>query len=279
MKLFNKVAIIGVGLIGGSLGLALRKKGLAKEVVGFFRRKKTLAAAKNKRLVTKATMSLKEAVLDADLIILATPVETIIKMIPRIKKLARNDAIVIDVGSTKSKIVKECEKRLRDKLNFIGCHPLAGSQMSGPQAADSMIFKNSICIITTTKKTDKVALAKIERLWQALGVKPKTLSPARHDKILAFTSHLAHIIAFSLVDSIPHKYLGFIGSGFRDTTRLASSNPVLWRDICLSNRREILEAISEFQDSLAKFKAYISKKKFKRLEHDFSKAKKRRDVY
>ena len=279
MRLFNKVAIIGVGLIGGSLGLALRKKGLASEVVGFFRRKRTLSSAKQRKLVTKATLSLKEAIVNADLIILATPVETIIKMIPQVKKFAKKGAIVIDVGSTKAEIARACERGFKNKTHFVGCHPLAGSDQSGPLAADSSIFKGSICIITPTKNTDKQALSKIKRLWQALEAKVEILSPDQHDKILAFSSHLAHVVSFSLVDCLPTQYSKFIGPGFKDATRLASSHEILWRDICLTNRGAILKAISEFQNSLSRFKTYINKKKAKALEHGFSAAKKRRDSF
>lgn len=279
MRLFNKVAIIGVGLIGGSLGLALRKKGLASEIVGFFRRRQTLIKAKRKGLITNATMSLKEAVSGADLIILATPVDTIIKFASKIKRMVKKGAIIIDVGSTKLKIVKKIERLLPAGVHFVGCHPLAGSDKSGPEAANVNIFKDSICILTPTRNTDKRALAKIKRLWQGLGAETKILTPQEHDKILSFTSHLSHLVSFAIVDCVPGKYLQFIGSGFRDTTRLASSSPVLWRDICFSNRDEILKAISKLQKSLFKFKDYIQKKKFNILEHDFARAKKRRDSY
>jgi len=279
MRLFNKVAIIGVGLIGGSMGLALRKKGLAKEVVGFFRHRETLVKAKKKGLITKATMNLKEAVKNADLIILATPVDTIIKLATKIRRLLKKGAIIIDVGSTKLKVVKEIERILPNGVYFIGCHPLAGSDKSGPESANINIFKGSICILTPTRNTDKRALAKIKRFWQSFGAQVKILSPAEHDKIISFTSHLSHLVSFAIVDCVPEKYLQFIGSGFRDTTRLASSSPVLWRDICSSNRGEILKAISKFENSLSKFKKYLQKKKFTELEHDFARAKKRRDSY
>jgi prephenate dehydrogenase len=278
MKLFNKITIIGVGLIGGSIGLAVKNKKLAKQVTGFFRRKQSAQKAIRNKIVDCASFDLTQAVKDTDLVILATPVEAIKNISRRVVNSMKPGAILIDVGSTKKEIVgllgKLAEKR---DICFVGTHPLAGSEKSGLAFAKKNLFIQAICFITPDKGTNKEAILKIERFWKQLGAKVVLINPAIHDHILAQVSHLPHMIAFALINSVPDNHLKFSGSGLQDTTRLASSPADIWRDIALSNRKEILLSIKNFKENLIYLEGLINRKESRKLTHYFTKAKNRRD--
>ena len=198
MRLFKKIAIVGVGLIGGSIGLAIKKKGLAGKVIGIGQRRKSLDEALAIGAVDEAYLDLGN-INGADLVILAAPVSEIIKIIPRLPGLVDKDTVIIDAGSTKSEILKTAQ---RYKLNFIGCHPLAGMEKKGSQYARDSLFENSWCLVTPSRGTDKSGLEKVKRFWRALGAKVKVLDARTHDKILAFTSHLPHLVVFGLLDCL-----------------------------------------------------------------------------
>jgi prephenate dehydrogenase len=272
MKLFNRVAIVGTGLIGGSLALAIKKKKLAKEIIGVSRHKKTLLLAKKSHAIDKGSQDA-NIIKDADLVILATPVNTIIKLAPKIAKVIRKDCIVTDVGSTKQGIVSSLEKLFR---NFVGAHPMAGSEKRGIVYAHPGMFKNSLCILTPTKNTNRGSLKKIELLWRKVGAKTLLINPAQHDKILSLISHLPHIAAFSLIDAVPAKYLKFASSGLKDTTRIAASESELWADIFLSNRNNAVKAIEIFQKNLTQIKSAIQKKNRRKLTLILERAKLKR---
>lgn len=274
MKLFNKVAIVGVGLIGGSIGLAIKKRRLANEVVGVSRHKKTLLLAKKNGAIDRGSQD-PNIIKNADLVILATPVSTILNLAPLLSKIVNSDCIVTDVGSTKQKIVNKLEKIFP---NYIGSHPLAGSEKRSIISARSDIFKDSLCILTPTKNTAPKALAKIKKLWSQLGARMSLLSPSTHDKILSLISHLPHVIAFSLIESIPKRYLKFASSGLKDTTRIALSDDKLWEDIFLSNQKNLLEAIEFFQKNLSKLKSVIQIGNRKLLSIILKKAKAKRET-
>ncbi len=273
MKLFNKVAIIGVGLIGGSIALAIKKKRLAGEVIGVSRHKKSLLLAKKKGAIDRGSQGI-DIIKDADLLILATPVSTIIDLAPKILKIIGKDCIVTDTGSTKEEIALFLSKIFP---NYVGSHPLAGSEKRGVINADPGIFKNSLCILTPVKNTSKKALKKVNLLWRQLGAKTVLLSPKSHDRILSFTSHLPHAIAFSLTNSMPLSYLKFASTGLRDTTRIAASDSQLWTDIFLSNGKNMLKTIGLFQDALSRIKSAIQKKDKKQLTLMLKQAKNKRD--
>ncbi|MBM3245906.1 MAG: prephenate dehydrogenase/arogenate dehydrogenase family protein [Candidatus Omnitrophica bacterium] len=260
MKLFNKVAIIGTGLIGGSLALALKKKGLAEEIVGVSRHKKTLSLAKKMKVIDKGSQDL-EIIQGADLVILATPVNTIINLAPEISKVIAKGCIVTDVGSTKEAIVSRLEKIFP---RYVGSHPLAGSEKRGIASANAGIFKGSLCILTPTINTDRIAEERISNMWIKLGAKVIRLTPAAHDKILSFVSHLPHLVAFSLIGAVPGKYLKFASGGLKDTTRVAASDSELWADIFLSNQKNMAKAIALIEENLSKIKSAI-KRRDKRL--------------
>lgn len=256
MKMFNKVVIVGTGLIGGSLGLALKQKRLAGQVIGLSRHLKNAQLAKQAGAIDRVGTSL-AVVEDADLVILAAPVNAIISLATLFAKKIKKDCIVIDVGSSKERIVTKLSQCLP---NFLGCHPLAGSEKKGIINLTGNIFKDSVCIITPTAKTKIQTLNKIKMLWKKIGAKVVLLSPKEHDAALAFTSHLPHVLAFSLISSIPERYLSLSSSGLKDTTRIAGSDAQLWSEIFLSNRDNLLATLRVFQKKLAVLKLALSDK-------------------
>jgi len=256
MKMFNRVVIIGTGLIGGSLGLALKKQRLAGCVIGLSRHQKNSRLAKKAGAIDHIGESL-AVVKDADLVILATPVNTIIDLGEKIAANINKDCIVIDVGSSKERIVSKLGALIP---HFLGCHPLAGSEKKGVANLEEGIFKGSICIITPTVKTNRRVLNKIKRLWKELGADIIMLSPKKHDRVLGFTSHLPHALAYALINSIPDRSLGLSSNGLRDTTRISSSDAYLWSEIFLSNRSNLLTALSIFQKKLTALKLALESK-------------------
>ena len=273
MKIFNKVVIIGTGLIGGSLGLALKKKQIVGQIIGLSRHQKNAKLAKKMGAIDCISSSL-NVVRDADLVILATPIDAIMEIAPKIAKELKKDCIVIDVGSTKEKIVAKLSGLIP---NFLGCHPLAGSEKKGIANLAAGIFTGSLCIITPTVKVNKNTLNKIKFLWQKLGAKIVILSPKRHDQILALTSHLPHAVAFSLIGSIPDRFLSLSSGGLRDSTRISGSDANLWSQVLLSNRNNLLAALSIFQLKLAALKLAVENKDHKLLTKILNTAKKKRE--
>ena len=253
MKLFSRVAIIGVGLIGGSFGLALKKKALAKEIIGIGHRQKSIDQALRVRAIDQGYLGL-DSIRGADLVVLSAPVKEIINILPKLKNLISEDCLIIDAGSTKSEIIKLAEKH---KLRFIGCHPLAGMEKKGPENARADLFKNSLCLLVPPKKYSPQDLSRVKKLWEALESRTMVLNSARHDRILAFTSHLPHAVVFSLIDCLKSDYLKFGAGGLKDTTRIGLSDPLLWRDIFLTNRKELLSAINTFEKSFQRLKSLI----------------------
>lgn len=276
--LFNKVTIIGVGLIGGSIGMALKKKRLAKEVIGLCHRRSTINLALRRKAIDKGTLNLKAAIKDADLIILATPINSIIKLAQQIIKQMNNKCILTDVGSSKFEIVNTIERNLPNNIKFVPAHPLAGSEKKGVKFASSELFINSVCILTPTKKIDVRAMRIIRKLWQSLGAEVKILDPSEHDDIISFVSHLPHMLAFSLINSIPKKYLKFVTRGLQDSTRIAASDPLVWRDICLTNSNQIVKTIKIFELNLSRIKRLVRQKKARAILKIFQDAKTKREV-
>ncbi|MFA6129812.1 MAG: prephenate dehydrogenase [Candidatus Omnitrophota bacterium] len=273
MRLFNKTVIIGTGLIGGSLGLALKEKHLVARITGLSRHQKNASLARKSGAIDYAGRSL-EAVKDADLIVLAMPINAIIDTAFKIAKKIKKDCIVIDVGSTKEGLVSKISPLIP---NFIGCHPLAGSERKGAANLQKDIFKNSICIITPNAKTNKMILKKVVLLWRKLGSRVVILSPEKHDRILAFTSHLPHAAAFSLIGCIPTQYLSLSSGGLKDSTRISASDANLWSEVFLNNQRNLLSSISAFQAKLTVLKLALKSKNKKLLVNILSAANKKRE--
>ena len=273
MRMFKKVAIVGTGLIGGSLGLALKKRKLAGEIVGVARHRKSLLIAMKEGVIDRGSIST-SIIRNADLVILATPVKTILSLAPLVSRVIKPDCIVTDVGSTKKEVVASLEKIFP---LYLGSHPLAGSEKRGVCSSRADLFENSPCILTPTKKTKAAVLRKINALWKQLGSRVVYLSPDEHDRILSFVSHLPHLAAFSLMKAVPGKYLRFAGSGLKDATRIAASDSQVWKDVFLSNRRNLLRAIGSLQNELSGIKNCIREKDERALLRVLKEAKAKRD--
>jgi prephenate dehydrogenase len=262
-QLFNKAVIVGVGLIGSSVGLNVVKKRLALEVIGVGRHPKNLREAKRRRAIHRFIPanrlgSLLKELGEKDLVILAAPVGAIIQ---DLKKIPKN-VLVTDVGSTKQSIIKEASLR---KLRFVGSHPIAGTEKSGAAGGEIDLFKGRQVIITPLKKSRKTDIARIERLWRALGAKTSFMKADRHDRLLAAVSHLPHVAAYALVpavaDSIPAAHAArFAFTGLKGTTRIAASPPEIWRDIFLENQTLVAKHLKKYIGSLEKLHSSLVKK-------------------
>ncbi|MDP3730687.1 MAG: prephenate dehydrogenase [Candidatus Omnitrophota bacterium] len=280
MTIFKKVTIIGVGLIGGSIGLAIKKRKIAGEVIGVFRHESTLKRALKCNAVDKATMFIEGGVNGADLIIVTSPVHSIPGIIKTAAKYAKRGAIITDAGSTKAWIVSSVEKSLvrSRKVHFVGSHPMAGSERAGVEFARANLFEKAPCIVTKTAATDKASLNKVIKFWDSLGAIVKVMSPASHDRSVSLISHLPHIVAFGLAGSVPLREIQYAAEGFRDTTRVASSDPELWADIFLTNRKEILKAGRAFESYYKDILKAISKGDHKKTVSFLKRAKSKRDA-
>ncbi|MBU1146852.1 MAG: prephenate dehydrogenase [Candidatus Omnitrophica bacterium] len=275
--MFKSIAIVGLGLIGGSLGLAIKEKRLAKEVVGVSRRQATIRRALSLGAVDRVTLDLRKGIKDADLVILTAPVLTIIDIAERIKDSIKKGAILTDAGSTKKDIVKKIEALLPAGVNFIGSHPIAGSEHSGVAYADKDLFKGEHCILTRTAHADPKALNKVKRFWSKLGMKVETMSPEKHDNIISSLSHLPHAVSVALSNSCAKKDLHLAAGGFKDTTRIAAGSPGLWKDIFLTNRKNIIKDIKVLKKELSKIELALEKGNSLELLRLFKKAKDTRD--
>ena len=274
--LFRQVTIVGVGLIGGSLGMAIKKNCLAQEVFGLSHRHTSLVYALKNNAIDKAFHDIKKAVSNADLVIMATPVTAIVNLLPIISRYLKRGCIVTDVGSTKTLIVETAEKNFSSAF-FVGSHPLAGSEKKGAAFSTADLFVNSLCIMTPTDKTNRIAEEKVRALWMRLGAQVKNLSPVEHDKVLSYISHLPHVVAYALINGVPNDYLQYAAQGLKDTTRVAGSSPHMWNDICLMNSKNIVQALDELVKSLSVLRKTILAKDEQNLVESFKKAKAKRD--
>ncbi len=277
---FNKIAIIGVGLIGGSVGLAAKKFKIARTVCGVGRRLATLKIAKHRGAVDTITLDLAEGLKGADLAILATPISLMPVYANQIASnpgMAKNGLIITDVGSTKHFIVSELERILPKGIHFVGAHPFAGSQKAGAANASRDLLRYARVFLTPTDKTNKAALSITKKFWEAVGCNVFVVSTKAHDRIVAQISHMPHIAAAALVNSTDTALLPFASTGFFDTTRIASADPLIWRDICLSNTGNILNSIRRLQRSLAVLSKAIRDKDVRVLMKELQKAKQKRE--
>ncbi len=272
---FNKVSIIGVGLIGASFALALKEKGLCKTICGYGRREENLKRAKEKGIIDDYSLDLKNACEDSDLILLATSVGVFKDIAQNIKGYLKKDALVTDVGSVKGRLVYDLEFLMPDGVHYIGSHPIAGSDKSGIDDAKADLFKNARCIVTPTEKTDESAKEKIMLIWEAVDAKVEGMDPFTHDEIYAVVSHFPHIIAYEIVNTvgdIDSKYIAYAGKGFKDTTRIALSSPELWRDISISNKENLIKLIGIFRKNLDKIESLLLSEDAADIEEEFLRA-------
>jgi prephenate dehydrogenase len=278
--MFDTVCIVGVGLIGGSFGIAVREKKLAKQVIGAVRRQETINAAFQKGAVDNATTDLAEAARGADLILLAPPVGQIKSLCEELSPIIRAGAIVTDAGSTKSQLVKECAPIFGTKAHFIGGHPMAGSERTGVEHARGSLFENAIWILTPTNETPAAETEKLKALIEGIGATALVLDPETHDQLLAVTSHSPHLTAAALVHLFSttekeHELVDkLIAGGWRDSTRVAAGSPEMWRDICLANAPAIGKSLDELIVEMQKLKAMLEAQNGDELHEWFDAASK-----
>jgi len=268
--LFRKVAIIGVGLIGGSLGAAIKARRLAERVAGIGHRVESLEQALKLGQIDEFTLNAPAGVAGADLVVIATPVRLIAEKAREIAGSLAPHCIVTDVGSTKGAVAKQLDLLLTGKARYVGSHPMAGSDKRGAENAAEGLFAGALCILTPTPQTDLDAQHRIGELWRAVGARTATMAPDEHDRRVALASHLLHVSAACLVNVQTSGSLECAASGFADTTRIAGSDARLWRDICLDNAAEIVAAIDKFRDELASIRMLIEqgddRKLFEKLD-------------
>jgi prephenate dehydrogenase len=280
---FRKITIVGVGLLGGSIGLAARKLAVAGEIAGYVRRDKTIAECEKVGAMDYATTDLPAAVSNADLVILCTPLAQMRPLVEQFLPTLKRGAIVTDVGSVKADVVRELESLVaKSGAHFVGSHPMAGGEKTGVAAARADLFENAVCVVTPTRKSNSGAVRKLERFWKSLGARVVKLPPEQHDLFVSRTSHLPHVVAATLANLVldpsqPKGQTQLCANGFRDTTRIASGSPEMWRDIALANRKHIARTIKDFISELQKFEGALKKADEKGIEKIFQVAKQRRD--
>ena len=262
--LFQRVALIGIGLIGSSLSHAMRRGGLAGVIVGAARSAATRETAERLGLVERAYASNAEAAAGADLVILCVPVGVCGAVAREIAPALKPGAIVTDVGSVKMAVIRAVRPEMPDGVHFVAGHPIAGTEYSGPEAGFASLFDNRWCIVTPEADTDPGAVSKVVELWKRMGSLVETMEPEHHDMVLAITSHLPHLIAYNIVNTAAHlervtdsEVIKFSAGGFRDFTRIAASDPTMWRDVFLNNKDATLEMLGRFSENLAELQRAI----------------------
>jgi len=258
----DTLAIVGVGLLGGSVAKAARARGLAREIVGIGRDPARLQIAVRDRVLDRVTTDLDEGVRGADFVLLAVPVLAMETLLPRVWHAARDGATVTDVGSTKAAIVRTAEHLAAEReLAFVGGHPMAGSEQAGYAVARADLFHGATVILTPTERTAPGAVKAVGEFWEAIGARVSTLDPEAHDRVVAAISHLPHLVAYALVDAVARFQPGaleFAARGFRDTTRIAASDPEIWAEIFLANREALRANLDAFRRVLAELEQAVA---------------------
>lgn len=283
-RLFRKVSIIGLGLIGSSIALAIKRKNLAQVTSGYSRSLKTRNAAEKLKITDKIENNIGNCVKDSDLVIICTHLNSYKSIFKKISPYLSGKTIVSDVGSAKESAIASVEKFTQNKINFVPAHPIAGTEKSGPSAGFAELFENRWCIITPLKNNTSKDINIIKMFWKKLGSKVEIMTPSRHDRVMAITSHLPHLIAYNIVSTAADlenitrsDVIKYSASGFRDFTRIASSDPTMWRDVFLSNKDAVLEMISRFSEDLSVLQKAIRWDDGESLYKLFSKTKKVRE--
>jgi len=282
---WNKITLIGVGLLGGSLGLALRERRVASCVAGYVRRAATAKDCKRVGALHLVTQNLREAVQDADLIVLCTPIAQMSPLVDEMAQFLKPGATVTDVGSVKNSVVDLLSPTInRAGAHFVGSHPMAGSEKTGVSAARGDLFVDAVCVVTPTAASNRKAVKAVTGLWTDVGARVLRLSPAVHDELVSRSSHLPHVVAAQLANLVLHPrsakhQAALCANGFRDTTRIASGSPEMWRDIALANRKNLLAAIDLFVDGLADFKRSLKAGDASTVTRFFEQAKTQRDKW
>ncbi|MBI3575439.1 MAG: prephenate dehydrogenase/arogenate dehydrogenase family protein [Gammaproteobacteria bacterium] len=281
--MINKLCIVGVGLIGGSLARALRTDGQVREIVGYGRRPAALQRAAELGVIDHAEVTLAAAVQGADIVVLAVPVGAMANILAELGRLSF-DGVITDAGSTKGSVVAAARSALGARLpHFVPGHPIAGTEQSGVEVSQANLFRGRRVILTPLPETNTQALGRVRALWKATGAEVLEMSAEEHDRILAASSHLPHLLAYLLVDMLVRRddhraVFAASAGGLRDVTRIAASDPVMWRDICLANREALLAILVQYRDELGTLMAAIERGDGKWLEDTFTRAKRARDA-
>jgi prephenate dehydrogenase len=283
MSLFGQITIVGVGLLGGSLAQVSKRHSLADKVVGFGRSQEKLKKAKSLNIIDEYETDLQSAVAGADVVVLCSPVSVMTPLVREMVSFLQPGCLVTDVGSVKKPLVGEIQALMPEGTYFVGSHPIAGGEKTGFEASRPDLFQDEKCIVTPTPKTNPDALKKIAELWEQAGMQVITMDVEEHDLIFGAVSHLPHVIAFVLMNTLGgistnnhDEITAFCGKGLKDITRIASSDPVMWRDICLSNKKPVLNLIDKFQGTLQQVRNLIENEDSQLLEQTFETAKKYR---
>lgn len=272
------MVVVGVGLVGGSLALAARRRGLVKEIVGYGRGEKNLKWAQKNGIIDRFFMREHQIPEGVDLLVMATPVQAINALTRSFLPKLEASCLITDVGSVKARVVRDMENLLPPGISFVGAHPIAGGEQWGAQAAVEELFVGQRCILTPTLKTDAEALKKVAILWRRVGAKLEFMDPVTHDEILGMVSHLPHVLAYAMVNTLSRWKVdsldvkGYCGSGFKDFTRIASSRPEIWRDICLFNRQVISKSLGDYIKRLQQLRRWIRDGEGDLLEREFASA-------
>ncbi len=278
MRRFKTVAIVGVGLIGGSIGLALRHRGIVDSVVGIGRRQASLRTARRLGAVTSTTVDLAKGVVDAELILICTPVGRIVDDVRRAAQHCPEGSLITDAGSAKGAIVASLDGGLGRGCRFLGSHPLAGSEKAGPAHARADLFEGRIVVLTPTKNTHAEDFDTLESFWSALGSVVIQMPAEDHDRALAITSHLPHLASAAMAAVLPENCFRLTGTGVLDVTRIASGDPELWAQIALQNRENILTSMDKFQGQFSALRAAVEARDVDTLRNLLAVAKKNRDA-
>jgi cyclohexadieny/prephenate dehydrogenase len=278
--LFNRVAFIGIGLIGSSMARAMRRAKAARTIVACDSKPKHLKTALDLGLIDEGTKNCAEAVRDADLVVIATPVSTNAAIAKAIAPHLKSGAIVTDVGSVKQDVIAAVKPHLPKGVHFVPGHPIAGTEHSGPESGFAELFEHRWCVLTPLPRTPAKVIDKVAELWRRLGARVDTMQPDHHDMVLAITSHLPHLIAYTIVGTatdlegdLKREVIKYSASGFRDFTRIAASDPIMWRDIFLSNREAVLEILQRFTEDLTALQRAIRKSDGQSLEDLFTRTR------
>ena len=278
--LFDKVCLIGIGLIGSSLSHAMRGGKLAGRIDVYDHDAEARAISVELGLADKVHDNVADAVADADLVIVCVPAGAVADLAPEIAKSLKAGAILSDVGSVKQATVRDLGPHVPDKVHFIPGHPIAGTEYSGPRAGFADLFKGRWCILTPLPGTDPKAIERLQQLWEKMGSQVELMEPGHHDQVLAITSHLPHLIAYTIVgtatgleETTQREVIKFSASGFRDFTRIAASDPIMWRDVFLNNREAVLEMLGRFTEDLTALQRAIRWGEGEKLQEWFTRTR------
>src|SRR5580700_190971 len=275
-RIFDKVALIGIGLIGSSLARALRRDSPETEIIACARRAETLDTVRRHAIADATTHDPAQAAAGADLVVFATPLSAYPEIGERIAPMLKDGAILTDVGSVKQAVIRDLQPHVPRGVHFVPGHPVAGTEHSGPESGFAELFRDRWCILTPLPDTAPEAVAKVTRLWEQAGMRMTQMAADHHDKVLAVTSHLPHLIAYTIVgtatdlaDDLKSEVIAFSAGGFRDFTRIAASDPVMWRDIFLKNREAVLDILQRFTEDLTALQRAIRRGEGDTLEEWF----------